>query len=170
MQKFAAVLCVVALMLTMAVPALANPSIGDLSLNAVSKTPGVEVAVADAEDYEGAVAEAVEQVNDENSKATVEEVVKALEGELPEEKGNVAEYDWVTTFAEVASSDEDVKPIIAIDPSLVEIEKLADYLILFVSPEGEVSFIDLVFDAETNEITAELPGAGIIALIQKIAE
>jgi len=38
MQKLVAVLCVLAMMLTMVVPALANPSIGDLSESAVEIT------------------------------------------------------------------------------------------------------------------------------------
>ena len=193
MQKLVAVLCVLAMMLTMVVPALANPSIGDLSESAVEITTVedlpegavVKVQAVAVENYDNeAVKEAVNLVNGEESTATVEEVVNKLAGELPEEKGNLAEYDFVTTFTEVAlvkdgetsfdNEGEVVAPTVtlAVDALKgVNPEDLANYLFMLINPAtAELSFIELdpeAFDAEKGEITVELPFLGALALIQK---
>ena len=193
MQKLVAVLCVLAMMLTMVVPALANPSIGDLSESAVEITTveelpegaAVKVQVVAVENYDNeTVKEAVNLVNEEESTATVEEVVNKLAGELPEGKGNLAEYDFVTTFTEVAlvkdgetsfdNEGEVVAPTVtlAVDALKgVNPEDLANYLFMLINPAtAELSFIELdpeAFDAEKGEITVELPFLGALALIQK---
>ena len=193
MQKLVAVLCVLAMMLTMVVPALANPSIGDLSESAVEITTVeelpegavVKVQAVAVENYDNeTVKEAVNLVNGEESTATVEEVVNKLAGELPEGKGNLAEYDFVTTFTEVAlvkdgetsfdNEGEVVAPTVTLAVDVlkgVNPEDLANYLFMLINPAtGELRFIELdpeAFDAEKGEITVELPFLGALALIQK---
>lgn len=133
MRKLVALLCVAALALIMAVPALANPSIGEIAMESEAfETDGtveegwfIEVKEADTEAYETEeVKDVVAAVNDPEQTATVEEVVENLKGYLPEnvelsddgvitikaEDGeektiDLKEYDFVTKFADIVLTD-----------------------------------------------------------------
>ena len=126
MKKLIAFICAVAMMLTLAIPALANPSIEEvvtqveevvLGTELSEESEGFEVVVAavNPADYnDGDVAEVVSKVNGADESLTVEQVAEALkdknEGKvvLTTDKGNPvdpSEYSFVTKFSEIALSD-----------------------------------------------------------------
>ena len=126
MKKLIALICAVAMMLTLAIPAMANPSIEEIETEVEEVTletelseesEGFEVVVqaATPEDFaDEDAAEAVTKVNDANESVTVEEIAVALkdknDGEvvLKTDKGNPvdpSEYSFVTKFSQVALSD-----------------------------------------------------------------
>jgi hypothetical protein len=193
MKKLAAVLCAIALMLTMVAPAMANQSISDLSEDVIEVTPeteipegaSVEVLPADVNRYENeAVKEAVAGVNGEETVSTVEEVVTALNAELPEGV-EAMDYDFITAFADVVlvegsevTFDDNGNVVQASVKLAVDVlkdvapEDLDDYMIMLINPAtGEVRFIKLdpeSFNQETGEITVDFPFLGTFALIQKV--
>lgn len=189
MRKLIAVLCVVAMLFVMAVPALANPSISDLTQSVVAVETDAElpegaeiIAVeADPSRYEKAdVAEVVTIVNDPEAETVlmVKDVVEKLNGELADAEA----YDFVTTFTDLVLSkdgkysfDDDGKVVSAkvtlkID-ALVGETDLSNYLIMLINSEtGELHFIELdpeSFNSETGEITVDFPCLGTFSLIQK---
>ena len=126
MKKLIALICAVAMMLTLAIPAMANPSIEEieteveeveLETELSEESEGFEVVVASVnpETYgDETVAEVVTRVNDADDTITVEEIAVALkdknDGEvvLTTDKGNPvdpSEYSFVTKFSEIAITD-----------------------------------------------------------------
>ena len=133
MRKLIALLCVAALTLIMAVPALANPSIGAIVMESksyetdstVEENWTIEVKEADTQVYvTKEVKDVVVAVNDPEQAVTVEAVVQNLKAFLPEsvelsddsvitikkedgEEKSVAlkEYDFVTQFADIVLTD-----------------------------------------------------------------
>ena len=126
MKKLIALICAVAMMLTLAIPAMANPSIEEieteveeveLETELSEESEGFEVVVASVnpEAYgDETVAEVVTRVNDADDTITVEEIAVALkdknDGEvvLTTDKGNPvdpSEYSFVTKFSEIAITD-----------------------------------------------------------------
>ena len=126
MKKLIAVICAVAMMLAMAIPAMANPSIEETettleeaevkeALSEESKDFEVIVAAANPGLYpDGSVAEAVTKVNDAEQSLSVEEVAEMLKesngGQVKQnsDKGNAvdpSEYSFVTKFKDIALSD-----------------------------------------------------------------
>lgn len=127
MRKLVAVICVVALFAIMAVPAMANPSIGSLAATAVSLealspiTSGWQIVVEEANPdlYEDEdVKEVVTKANDPEAVLTVKELVEALASKQPEgtvnDDGTItvgektidpAEYDFVTGFVDIVLTD-----------------------------------------------------------------
>ena len=192
MRKLVAMLCATALMLAMAVPALANPSIDILIEELVIVETEVimeeewviVVEDADPSSYANAdVRDVVSQVNDPKNSITVADVVEKLSAYLPAgTEIDLKPYDFVTRFADIVLEKENakeyyfdgnpvpVKVTLRIDALKGETD-LSNYLILLIDPEtGAAYFIELdpaEFNAETGEITIEIPCLGAIALIQK---
>ena len=177
MKKLAAVLCAIALMLTMAVPAMANVSISDLSANVVeviTKTEipsgaSVQVLPADVNRYDNAaVKEAVAKVNGEETVFTVEEVVTLLADKLPEgttisgegvvtvaaEEGgkntfiDLKEYDFITAFADLVMVNGSEVTFGAIEVTV----KLAIDVLKNVAPEDLVDYLIILINPATGEV------------------
>ena len=184
MRKLAAVLCVV-LMLAMAAPAFANPSISAPVITVIAAETAeameegwwVEVDPADPSLYASqAVKDAVNAVNDPESTTTVKDVADALGVSAP--GIDLGAYDFVTGFAdavltngsEVKFINSAVKITMTIDALKGETD-LSNYLIMLINSEtGEVEFIELdpsTFNSETGEITVDFPYLGTFSLIQK---
>ena len=127
MRKLTAVLCVVALVLVMAVPAFANPSV---SSTVTALTPGVSVAPIDTGDIADAkVKSAIEGVNGEGY-LTPDDVVVMLKGEDAPERADVKGYAFSSQFnlisadsfpmdVQFAGTDENTK-IMLVDPADAE--------------------------------------------------
>jgi len=181
MKKLAAVLCAIALMLTMVVPALANQSISDLSENVIEvkteteipEAASVQVLPTDVDRYDNAVVkEAIANVNSEETISTVEEVVSALAEKLPEgttisEEGVVTieaeegsedtvidlkEYDFITAFADLALVDGSE---VTFDDNGVVVEatvKLAIDVLKDVAPEDLNDYLIMLINPTTGEV------------------
>ena len=181
MKKLAAVLCAIALMLTMAVPAMANKSISDLSENVIevkteTEVPAgttVQILPADVDRYDDvAVKAAIASVNNEEAVSTVEEVVTALAEKLPEgttvsEEGVVTieaeeggedtvidlkEYDFITTFADLALADGSE---VSFDDNGVVVEAtvtLAIDVLKDVAPEDLNDYLIVLINPTTGEV------------------
>ncbi len=198
MKKIALLLAVI---MMFAVTALANPSITDLTEALVeaeavvlqedgtevplAEGKSIEVLEADPERYDlDAVKEAVAAVNGDDTSATVADVAALLadyqpEGELPID---LSEYDFVTSFADLALVDgaevsfDDNGAVVKVTATL-KIDALAgetdlsSYKVLLINPtSGEMAFLDMdqeSFVPETGEVTVEFPFLGTFALIQK---
>ena len=113
MRKLVALLCAVVLMMLMAMPAMANPSIGVLTEELVSaevlgetKTDGLWLVVEDADTTRysnDAVKDVVTKVNDPETVITVKELVEELAPSLANQS-KLDEYDF--TSLSQNSSDE----------------------------------------------------------------
>ncbi len=181
MMKLAAVLCAIALMLTMAVPALANKSISDLSEDVIDvKTEteipegvSIQVLPVDVDRYDNAIVkEAVTNVNSEETVSTVEEVVNALAEKLPkgttiseegvvtiqaEEGGedtviDLKEFDFITAFADLALVDGSE---VTFDDNGAVVEatvKLAVDALKEVAPEDLNDYLIMLINPTTGEV------------------
>lgn len=130
MKKLVAIVCVIVMMLTVAVSALANPSITELAAEITEVKTNVElkeeeeivIVLADPETYENAVVkEAVKKTNSKEESITVKDVAVMLsavnddvtfEGilTLESEDGttktvDLEKYDFVANFADLGISD-----------------------------------------------------------------
>lgn len=191
MKKLVAALCAAALLLTMIVPALANPSISDLSESVKEITPKTElsegksilVLPADVTRYENAgVQGVVSSVNDGEEVATFADVISALNANVAI---NPEDYDFITAFSDVILSDgetlsfTDEGNVVAADVKMdvdvlkdVDANDLGDYAVVLIDPaNGAVDLLTLdaeTFAPETGEITVSFPHLGTFALIQKV--
>ena len=126
MKKLIAVICAMAMLLTLAMPAMANPSIEEIEteveeveleseLTEESENFEIVIVIAAPEDYKDeTVADVVTKVNDVEETVTVVEVAEALkdknDGEivLTTDKGNPvdpSEYSFVTKFSQIGLTD-----------------------------------------------------------------
>lgn len=184
MKKFLAILCAMVLLLATMATALANPSISDLSTTAAEAeglAEGTSIAVteAKAEEYTGAVADIVKNVNEGDEPYTVEQALTDLD--KTDVLADAASYDFVTNFAELTLSQGDevvvdeegniaVKVTLTIDAlkGVAEAD-LANYKLLVVNPTtSDVAVLDLTaVDLAAGQVSAEFPFLGVFALIQK---
>ena len=158
MRKLIAVLCVVAMMMVMAVPAFANPSV---DVPVIVKTKGVVVKPLDADDPAKDIADegaknAVEAVNGEgfNTPAEVGKLLNATEEQLAELEGysfssqfNTIDAPEFPTDVEFDGTDENTK-------------------VMLINPEsGELAII-----SANDDGTYTIPFAGIFALMDPTPE
>lgn len=142
MRKLISVLCVVALMLIMAVPAFANPSV---SSTVTVLTEGVVIAPPVINDItDETVKNVVETVNGEGY-LTPADVVRMVLGEDAEEMQEVIDYSFSSQFntidapefpvdVEFEGTDENTK-IMLINPETEEL-----LVILKPNPDGTFTF------------------------------
>lgn len=159
MRKLIAVLCVVAMMLIMAAPAFANPSI---AVAVIPTTEGVVVSSLDdddpAEDIADATAKSVvEEINGEGVMTPTEAVTELL-GANADELKEVEGYSFSSQFNKISA------PEFPVD---VEFEGTDENTkIMLIDPEtGEVVII------EPNEDgTFTIPFEGVFALMDPTPE
>lgn len=160
MRKLIAVLCVVAMILVMAAPALAAPSI---TVVADATTEGVVVSSLDEEDPAEDIANeaaksVVEAVNGEGSLTPTEAVLDVLGKDAKEELKEVENYSFASQFHKISApkfpvdvafegTDENTK-IMLIDP------KTGELVIILPNADGSFTF----------------PFAGIFALMAPTPE
>ena len=176
MKKLIAVICAVSMMLTLAIPAMANPSIGEVETELEEAVPenelteeseGFVIAILpiSPEDYKDeVVAEVVTKVNDAEASVTVEELAEALKdkngGEviLKSDKGNsvdTSEYSFVTKFLSIALTDgtevkfDDAGKVVSVR-SKVTLSALAG----MQDKSALADYLIMLIDPETGKIGA----------------
>lgn len=196
MKKLTTGICAAMLSVSMAVTALAAPSIGELIPEAPAVVSGeipenewLIVQNVDTEQYsDEKVADVVTKFNadKEEDKDGIEkpvDVLKALDVDLTQEiktnKDNVIdpeEYDALMPFADLAITDgvnvtykANGKIEASFKLEVAKDLKQEDLVIMMVDPEtGEVYFIEIdEYDPETGEITAEFPCLGPFLVMTK---
>lgn len=194
MKKLTALLCAAAMTVSMAMTAMAAPSIGELIPEAPAVKAGAEyipegytVAVKNAQvdNYKNeTVKEAVKAFNAENSTVTIQDTMKTLgvdvtaenkttDGtvvDLTEYKALMPEFaDLVLEKGAEVSYTIDGKIEVSVKLELAKELTKEDLLIMQVDPEtGEVYFIEVKdFDPATGEITAEFPCLGPFTVLTK---
>ena len=177
MKKLIAVICAVAMMLAMAIPAMANPSIVEVTATGEGQTEdGVSIIVAPVEVDAYAndtVKDVVTKVNGTEVVLTPAEIAEALGAENA--PADIADYHQVSTFMDIVATDgSEINGAVTLQvkfDALVGAEDLENYLIQVIDPTtGEIYYITLdpeQFDAETGTITVTFPVAGPFSLIQK---
>ena len=177
MKKLIAVICAVAMMLAMAIPAMANPSIVEVTATGEGVTEdsvAVVVAPVNTEAYANpTVKEVVDLVNGSDDFLTPADIAEKLGAENAPE--DIADYHQVTAFADIIATDgSTIEGPVTLNvkfDALVGAESLDNYLIQLIDPTtGEIYYIALdpeQFDAETGTITVTFPVAGPFSLIQK---
>lgn len=159
MRKLIAVLCVVAMMLIMAVPAFANPSV---AVAVIPTTEGVVVSSLDdddpAEDIADAAAKSVVEAVNGEGVMTPTEAVTALLGKNADELKEVEGYSFSSQFNKITA------PEFPVD---VEFEGTDENTkIMLINPEtGELV---IILPNEDGSFT--FPFEGIFALMDPTPE
>ena len=162
MRKLIAVLCVVAMMLIMAVPAFANPSV---AVAVIPKTDGVVVSALDEEKPTADIADeaakdVVEAVNGEGV-MTPTEAVKAVLGEEAEEVEAVEGYSFSSQFNEISA------PEFPVDVAFEGTDE--NTKIMLINPEADAEEKLVVIEANEDG-TFTFPFAGVFALMDPTPE
>lgn len=158
MRKLIAVLCVVAMLMVMAVPALANPSV---SVPVISKTAGVVITPLDEEDPAKDVADkgaksVIEAVNSEGYMTPVE-AAKEL-GATEEQLAELEGYSFSSQFNTIDA------PEFPVDVEFEDTDE--NTKIMEINPEtGELAII-----SANEDITFTFEFAGIFALMDPTPE
>lgn len=173
MRKLIVVLCVAALMLTLAVPALANPSISEEVLEVLTESTEVEAisekeidAVVGEFVTDPAKADTVKEVltkvigTAEGEYLLPEDVVKMLveEEDKAEDLKKVAGYRFSTPFSKLSGKVDAVQFK----------DATKDTKFLWIGPNGELEVIEAGVDAAGN-VVFTFPGEGLIAQIDLVA-
>ena len=160
MRKLIAVLCVVAMMLMMAAPAFANPSV---AVAVIPTTEGVVVSSLDdddpAEDIADAAAKSVvEAVNGEGVMTPTDAVLAVLDKDAKEELAEVKDYSFSSQFNKITA------PEFPVD---VEFEGTDENTkIMLINPEtGE-----LVIILPNKDGSFTFPFEGVFALMDPTPE
>ena len=159
MRKLIAVLCVVAMMLIMAVPAFANPSV---AVAVIPTTEGVVVSSLDdddpAEDIADAAAKSVVEAVNGEGVMTPAEAVEAVLGKNADELKEVEGYSFSSQFNKITA------PEFPVD---VEFEGTDENTkIMLINPEtGEMVII-----LPNEDGTFTIPFEGVFALMDPTPE
>lgn len=177
MKRLIAVICAVAMMLAMAIPAMANPSIVELAATGEGVTEdGVAIVVApvDVDAYANdTVKDVVTKVNGSDDVLTPAEIAEMLGADNA--PADIADYHQVSVFMDIVATDgSEIEGPVTMQvkfDALVGAESLENYLIQVIDPTtGEIYYLSLdpeQFDAETGMVTVTFPVAGPFSLIQK---
>ena len=177
MKKLIAVICAVAMMLAMAIPAMANPSIVEVTATGEGETEdGVAIIVVpiDVEAYANpTVKDVVTKVNGTEVALTPAEIAEMLGADNA--PADIADYHQVSVFMDIVATDgSEIEGAVTLQvkfDALVGAEGLENYLIQLIDPTtGEIYYITLdpeQFDPETGVVTITFPVAGPFSLIQK---
>ena len=159
MRKLIAVLCVVAMMLMMAVPAFANPSV---AVAVIPTTEGVVVSSLDdddpAEDIADATAKSVVEAVNGEGVMTPTDAVLAVLGKNADELKEVEDYSFSSQFNKITA------PEFPVD---VEFEGADENTkIMLINPEtGEMVII-----TPNEDGTFTIPFEGVFALMDPTPE
>lgn len=159
MRKLIAVLCVVAMMLIMAAPAFANPSV---AVAVIPTTEGVVVSSLDdddpAEDIADATAKSVVEAVNGEGVMTPTEAVEAVLGKNADELKEVEGYSFSSQFNKIMA------PEFPVD---VEFESADENTkIMLINPEtGEMVII-----TPNEDGTFTIPFEGVFALMDPTPE
>ena len=177
MKRLIAVICAVAMMLAMAIPAMANPSIVELAATGEGVTEdGVAIVVTpvDVDAYANdTVKDVVTKVNGSDDVLTPAEIAEMLGADNA--PADIADYHQVSVFMDIVATDgSEIEGPVTMQvkfDALVGAESLENYLIQVIDPTtGEIYYLSLdpeQFDAETGMVTVTFPVAGPFSLIQK---
>lgn len=197
MKRLVAILCTAATVFTMAVSAMAAPSIGqfefgdakvDMEGTTATIPEGMTVAVQESnpDSYKSEKAKDFVKLANGDEPVTMEDLLKTVDLDIKEKvkttddkEVDLSEYDPITTTGDLVltdgenveyTSDGKIKATVKVE--VAEDAKKENLLIMQVDPEtGDVYFIEVDdFDPKTGEITAVFPILGPFIILEKTAE
>ena len=150
MRKLIAVICAIVMVMALAVPALAagSPS---------TEVVGDGITTVDPAAFPAVVASAI------TGGLTPEAVVNTLGGTAPVD---LADYVQITGWAQVMEAGTKTVTI----PALAGVTDLTGYMLMIVTADGQVVFLDLAqfadsYDSTTGTLTIDFPVAGAFTVI-----
>ena len=152
MRKLIAVICAIVMVMALAVPALAAPSPS-------TEVVGDGITTVDPTTFPAIVASAI------TGGLTPEAIVNTLGGTAPEDV-DLTEYVQITGWAQVMENGEKTVTI----PALAGVTDLTGYMLMIVTADGQVVFLDLAqfadsYDSTTGTLTIDFPVAGAFCVI-----